>query len=311
MAEISASLVKELRERTGAGMMDCKKALAEAGGDIEAAVDALRKKGLAAAAKKAGRTTADGLIGMALEGGPEGGKGALVEVNSETDFVARNEAFRTLVTQITALAIAADGDVEALRRAVIPATGKTVAASITDAISVIGENITLRRTAVLAVEPGVVAGYLHQQSAPGLGRMGVLVALASAGDAGALEAFGKQLAMHIAATNPQSVTVDDLDPVLVARERNIFAEQARASGKPESIIEKMVEGRLRKFYEESVLLEQTWVMETDKKVKDALAEAAKVAGAPVTVSGFVRMALGEGIVKEADDLAVEVAKLTA
>jgi len=311
MAEISASLVKELRERTGAGMMDCKKALAEAGGDIEAAVDALRKKGLAAAAKKAGRTTADGLIGMALEGGPEGGKGALVEVNSETDFVARNEAFRTLVTQITALAIAADGDVEALRRAVIPATGKTVAASITDAISVIGENINLRRTAVLAVEPGVVAGYLHQQSAPGLGRMGVLVALASAGDAGALEAFGKQLAMHIAATNPQSVTVDDLDPVLVARERNIFAEQARASGKPESIIEKMVEGRLRKFYEESVLLEQTWVMETDKKVKDALAEAAKVAGAPVTVSGFVRMALGEGIVKEADDLAVEVAKLTA
>jgi len=311
MAEISASMVKELRERTGAGMMDCKKALAEAAGDIEAAVDALRKKGLAAAAKKAGRTTADGLIGMALEGGPEGGKGALVEVNSETDFVARNEAFQTLVSQITALAIAADGDIEALRRAVIPATGKTVADSITDAIGVIGENINLRRTAVLAVEPGVVAGYVHQQSAPGLGRMGVLVALASAGDAGALETFGKQLAMHIAATNPQSVTVDDLDPALVARERNIFAEQARASGKPESIIEKMVEGRLRKFYEESVLLEQTWVMETDKKVKDALAVAAEAAGASVTVSGFVRMALGEGIAKEADDLAAEVAKLTA
>lgn len=307
MAEISASLVKELRERTGAGMMDCKKALTEAAGDIEAAVDALRKKGLAAAAKKAGRTAADGLIGMALEPG----KGALVEVNAETDFVARNEAFQTLVTQITALAIAADGDVEALRQTVISATGKTVADSITDAISVIGENINLRRTAVLAVAPGVVAGYLHQQSAPGLGRMGVLVALQSAGDAGALDVFGKQLAMHIAATNPQSITIADLDPALVDRERNIFADQARASGKPETIIEKMVEGRLRKFYEESVLLEQTWVMDTDKKVKDALADAAKAADAPVTVVGFVRMALGEGIVKEADDLAAEVAKLTA
>jgi elongation factor Ts len=307
MAEITASLVKELRERTGAGMMDCKKALTEAVGDIEAAVDALRKKGLAAAAKKAGRTTADGLIGMALDGT----KGALVEVNSETDFVARNEAFQTLVTQITALAIAADGDVETLRRAVIPATGKTVADSITDSISVIGENINLRRTAVLAVEPGVVAGYLHQQAAAGLGRMGVLVALASTGDAGALDAFGRQLAMHVAATNPQSVTVEDLDPAVVARERNIFADQARASGKPESIVEKMVEGRLRKFYEESVLLEQTWVMDTDKKVKDALADAAKAAGSPVTVAGFVRMALGEGIVKEADDLAAEVAKLTS
>jgi elongation factor Ts len=307
MAEISASMVKELRERTGAGMMDCKKALAETAGDIESAVDALRKKGLAAAAKKAGRTTADGLIGMALDGP----KGALVEVNSETDFVARNEAFQTLVTQITALSIGADGDVEALQRAVIPATGKSVADSITDAIGVIGENINLRRTAALSVANGVVAGYVHQQSAPGLGRMGVLAALESTGDAGALDAFGKQLAMHIAATNPQSVTVQDLDPAVVERERNIFADQARASGKPETIIEKMVEGRLRKFYEESVLLEQTWVMDTDKKVKDALADAAAAAGAPVTVKSFVRMALGEGIVKEADDLAAEVAKLTA
>ncbi len=307
MAEISASMVKELRERTGAGMMDCKKALAETSGDIEAAVDALRKKGLAAAAKKAGRTTADGLIGMALEGP----RGALVEVNSETDFVARNEAFQTLVTQITTLSIGADGDVEALRQAVIPATGKSVADSITDAIGVIGENINLRRTAALSVASGVVAGYVHQQSAPGLGRMGVLAALESTGEVGALDAFGKQLAMHIAATNPQSVTVQDLDPAVVERERNIFADQARASGKPENIIEKMVEGRLRKFYEESVLLEQTWVMDTDKKVKDALADAAAAAGAPVTVKSFVRMALGEGIVKEADDLAAEVAKLTA
>jgi elongation factor Ts len=307
MAEISASMVKELRERTGAGMMDCKKALAETAGDIEAAVDALRKKGLAAAAKKAGRTTADGLIGMALEG-PEG---ALVEVNSETDFVARNEAFQTLVTQITALSIGANGDVEALQQAVIPATGKSVADSITDAIGVIGENINLRRTAALTVASGVVAGYVHQQSAPGLGRMGVLAALESTGETGALDAFGKQLAMHIAATNPQSVTVQDLDAAVVERERNIFADQARASGKPEAIIEKMVEGRLRKFYEESVLLEQTWVMDTDKKVKDALADAAAAAGAPITVKSFVRMALGEGIVKEADDLAAEVAKLTA
>ena len=306
MADISAAMVKELRERTGAGMMDCKKALAETSGDLEAAVDALRKKGLAAAAKKAGRTTADGLIGMALEGS----KGALVEVNSETDFVARNEAFQTLVGQITALSVAAGGDVEALRGATVPETGKSVADSISDAIGKIGENINLRRTAMVAVGSGVVAGYVHQQSAPGLGRMGVLVGLQSTGDAGALEAFGKQLAMHIAAANPQSVTVADLDPALVERERNIFAEQARASGKPENIIEKMVEGRLRKFYEESVLMEQTWVMDTDKKVKDALADAAKVADAEITIGGFVRMALGEGIVKEADDLAAEVAKLT-
>ncbi len=307
MAEITASMVKELRERTGAGMMDCKKALGEAAGDLEAAVDSLRKKGLAAAAKKAGRTTADGLIGMTLAAR----QGAVVEVNSETDFVARNEAFQTLVSQITSLAIAAKGDLEALKAAVIPATGKTVTDSIADAIGVIGENINLRRTAMLEVASGAVAGYLHQQAAPGLGRMGVLVALESAGAGEALEAFGKQLAMHIAATNPQSVTVADLDPQLVERERNIFADQARASGKPESIIEKMVEGRLRKFYEESVLLEQTWVMDTDKRVKDALAEAAKAAGAEVTVKEFVRLALGEGIVKEGNDLAAEVAKLTA
>jgi elongation factor Ts len=288
-------------------MMDCKKALGETGGDLEQAVDALRKKGLAAAAKKAGRTTADGLIGLAVEGN----RGAVVEVNSETDFVARNDAFQALVAQITGLAIAAGGDVEKLRGLTVAATGKSVADSITDAIGVIGENINLRRTSVVAVETGVVAGYIHQQAAPGLGRMGVLVGLASTGDPAALEAFGRQLAMHVAAANPQSITVADLDPQVVERERNIFADQARASGKPDNIIEKMVEGRLRKFYEESVLLEQTWVMDTDKKVKDAVADAAKAAGAPVTVSAFVRLALGEGIAKETDDLAAEVAKLTA
>ena len=284
MADITAAMVKELRERTGAGMMDCKKALGETGGDVEQAVDALRKKGLAAAAKKAGRTTADGLIGLVVDGT----KGGVVEVNSETDFVARNDAFQALVGQITEVAIAAGGDVEALKALTLPATGKSVADSITNAIGVIGENINLRRTAVVEVASGAVAGYLHQQSAPGLGRMGVLVGLESTGDKAALEAFGKQLAMHIAATNPQSITVADLDPAVVERERNIFADQARASGKPDSIIEKMVEGRLRKFYEESVLLEQTWVIDTDKKVKDALADAVAAAGAPVTVSTFVR-----------------------
>ncbi len=306
MAEITAALVKELRERTGAGMMDCKKALGETGGDVEQSIDLLRKKGLAAAAKKAGRTASEGLIGMALEGA----EGALVEVNSETDFVARNEAFRTLVTQITGLAIAAGGDVEALRGATIQATGKSVADSLTDAIGVIGENMNLRRTAKVAVTEGVVGGYMHQQAAPGLGRIGVLVGLESSGDKGVLAEFGKQLAMHVAAANPQSVAVADLDPAVIERERAIFADQARASGKPESIIEKMVEGRLRKFYEESVLLEQTWVIDTEKKVKEAVADAAKAAGAPVEVTAFERMALGEGIAKEESDLAAEVAKLT-
>lgn len=306
MAEITAALVKELRERTGAGMMDCKKALGETGGDVEQSIDLLRKKGLAAAAKKAGRTASEGLIGMALEGT----EGALVEVNSETDFVARNEAFRTLVTQITGLAIAAGGDVEALRGATIQATGKSVADSLTDAIGVIGENMNLRRTAKVAVTEGVVGGYMHQQAAPGLGRIGVLVGLESSGDKGVLAEFGKQLAMHVAAANPQSVAVADLDPAVIERERAIFADQARASGKPESIIEKMVEGRLRKFYEESVLLEQTWVIDTEKKVKEAVADAAKAAGAPVEVTAFERMALGEGIAKEESDLAAEVAKLT-
>lgn len=306
MAEITAALVKELRERTGAGMMDCKKALGETGGDVEQSIDLLRKKGLAAAAKKAGRTASEGLIGMALEGT----EGALVEVNSETDFVARNEAFRTLVTQITGLAIAAGGDVEALRGATIQATGKSVADSLTDAIGVIGENMNLRRTAKVAVTEGVVGGYMHQQAAPGLGRIGVLVGLESSGDKGVLAEFGKQLAMHVAAANPQSVAVADLDPAVIERERAIFADQARASGKPESIIEKMVEGRLRKFYEESVLLEQTWVIDTEKKVKEAVADAFKAAGAPVEVTAFERMALGEGIAKEESDLAAEVAKLT-
>jgi elongation factor Ts len=287
-------------------MMDCKKVLIETAGNVEESIDLLRKKGLAAAAKKAGRTASEGLIGMALEGA----QGALVEVNSETDFVARNDAFQALVTAITGEAIAAGGDVEALRAATLPSTGKSVGESLTDAIGVIGENMNLRRAVMVSVPEGVVGGYLHQQAAPGLGRIGVLVGLESSGDKTVLAEFGKQLAMHVAAANPQSVAVADLDPAVIERERTIFADQARESGKPESIIEKMVDGRLRKFYEESVLLEQTWVIDTDKKVKEAVADAAKAAGAPVTVNRFERLALGEGIVKEESDLAAEVAKLT-
>jgi elongation factor Ts len=306
MAEITAALVKQLRELTGAGMMDCKRALGETGGDLEAAVDWLRKKGLAAAARKAGRVTAEGLIAMRLEAVA----GALVEVNSETDFVARNETFQALVRQIAELAPAARGDVEALRAMTVPATGRTVADEITRAIAVIGENINLRRTVFLEVGKGVVAGYLHGQLAPGLGKLGVLVALGSTAAPAGLAELGKQLAMHVAASNPQAVAIERVDPALLARERAIFAGQARASGKPDSIIERMVEGRVRKFYEEAVLLEQAWVIDTSLKVKQVVAAAAKELGAPIEVAAFARIALGEGIDKPGDDLAAEVAKLT-
>jgi elongation factor Ts len=305
MAEITSALVKELRERTGAGMMDCKRALAQVEGDLEAASDWLRKKGLAAAAKKSSRVTSEGLIGMTLAGSA----GALVEVNAETDFVARNENFQELVRRIAALAPAAKGDLEALKAARIEATGRTVADEITQAIAVIGENINLRRTAYLEVQSGVVAGYLHNQLAPGLGKLGVLVALAATGEPARHAELGKQLAMHVAATNPHAVTADLVDPAVVARERAIFADQARASGKPETIIEKMVEGRMRKFFEESVLLEQAFVVDPDKRVKAAVQAAAKEAGTPVEIVGFVRLALGEGVEKGADDFAADVAQL--
>ena len=305
MAEITTALVKELRERTGAGMMDCKRALGEADGDIEVATDWLRKKGLAAAAKKASRVTSEGLIGLALTDNA----GALVEVNAETDFVARNEGFQELVRRIAALAPQAKGDLEALKAARIEATGRTVADEITQAIAVIGENINLRRTAYLEVEQGVVAGYLHNLLAPGLGKLGVLVALSSAGDTARVAEIGKQLAMHVAATNPQAVSIAELDPAVVERERAIYADQARTSGKPENIIEKMVEGRIRKFHEEAVLLEQVFVVDTDKRVKEAVQAAAKELGASAEVVAFVRMALGEGVDKGSDDFAAEVAQL--
>ncbi len=306
MAEVTAALVKQLREKTGAGMMDCKKALQESEGDMEAAVDWLRKKGLAAAAKKAGRTTSEGLIGMALDGT----EGALIEVNSETDFVARNEQFQDLVKTLSAIATKAQGDIEQLSKVTVPATGRTVEDEVTQAVGVIGENLVLRRTAYLKVDQGVVGGYMHGQMLPGMGKIGVLVAVDSAGDPEKLAELGKQIAMHVAATSPQSVTIEDLDASVVERERNVLAEQARASGKPENIIEKMVDGRMRKFYEEAVLLEQVFVIDTDKKVKDVVEAASKEIGSPVKITGMVRMMLGEGIEREESDLASEVAQLT-
>ncbi len=305
MAEITAAQVKSLREKTGAGMMDCKKALTESGGELEAATDWLRKKGLSSAAKKSGRVAAEGLVGVLVEGG----KGAVVEVNSETDFVARNETFQGFVRQVTASALAADGDVEALKAAAYPDSGRSVDEELTEMIATIGENMDVRRAAVLSVGKGVIASYVHSAVAPGTGRIGVLVALASEGDADKLGALGKQLAMHIAASDPQAVSTDQLDPAVVSRERKFLKEQAIASGKPPEIAEKMVEGRLRKFYEEIVLLEQTFVIDTDKKVGQAIEAAAGEIGAGVEVTGFVRFALGEGIERKEDDFAVEVAEL--
>jgi len=293
MAEISAALVKELREKTGAGMMDCKKALSETGGDLENAFDWLRKKGLAAAAKKAGRVAAEGLIGLAAEGT----RGALVEVNTETDFVARNEQFQAFVRDVTRLALGVES-LDALARATYPGEGKTVAEKLTQLIATVGENMTLRRMARLSVGRGVVAGYVHNAQAPGLGRIGVLVAIESAGEPAKLGALGKQLAMHVAAANPQALNVESVDPQAVERERGVLTEQARASGRPEEIIAKMVEGRLRKFYEEVVLLEQTYVIDGESKVKAAVAAAAKEAGASVEIVGFSRLAVGEGVQRE-------------
>jgi elongation factor Ts len=302
MAEITAALVKELREKTGAGMMDCKKALAATSGDLEPAVDWLRKQGLAAASKKAGRVAAEGLVGVETSGK----KGTMVEVNSETDFVARNEKFQEFVTAVTKLALDKGADVEALKSLPYPG-GKTVTDKLTEMVATIGENMQLRRVAHLSVSNGIVASYVHSATAPGLGKIGILVALESTGAADKLQALGRQIAMHVAAANPQSVSVDSLDKAAIDRERNVLAEQARASGKPEDIIAKMVEGRLRKFYEEVVLLEQVYVIDGESKVSKIVAEAAKTIGAPVKVAGFVRFALGEGIEKAQADFAAEVA----
>ncbi len=303
MTNITAAMVKELREKTGAGMMDCKGALSENAGDMEAAVDWLRTKGLAKAAKKAGRVAAEGLVGVISDGR----SGAVVEVNSETDFVARNDSFQKMVTDISTAALAADGDFDALLQASYPGSSKTVQEYVTEMVGTIGENMNVRRAAEISVSNGVVASYAHSQVAPGLGKIGVIVGLESDGDAEKLAAFGKQVAMHIAATNPLALTADELDQEVVERERAIFAEQARESGKPEEIIGKMVEGRLRKFYEESVLLSQTFVIDGENTVEKAVKAAETDIGAPVKVTGFVRYALGEGIEKAEDDFAAEVA----
>jgi elongation factor Ts len=300
---ISAQQVKELRELTGAGMMDCKAALAETGGDMDAAVDWLRKKGISKADKKAGRTAAEGLIGV--DTGLR--EAVVVEVNSETDFVARNEAFQEIVRNVAKVALAHGGDTERTAAAPYPGTGKSVTETIKDAVGTIGENLSFRRAARLAVGEGVVATYIHNAVADNLGKLGVLVAVETSGKAEAAHTIARQIAMHVAAVNPIALTPEAVAPAVVAREREIFSEQARTSGKPEAIIEKMVEGRLRKFYEEVVLLKQAFVLNPDLTVEKALKEAEKEIGAPAKLTGFVRFALGEGIDKGTSDFAAEVA----
>ena len=302
MAEITAATVKELRERTGAGMMDCKKALAEANGEMEAAIDWLRAKGLAAAAKKAGRTAAEGLVGVAVEGG----RGAVVEVNSETDFVAKNEIFQDFVSNVAKLALQHGTDIEALGSAQYP-EGSTVQEKLTDNIAKIGENQSLRRAAVVEVGQGAVVSYVHNQVAPGLGKIGVLVALESAAPAEALNALGKQIAMHVAAAHPLALSAEDLPAELVERERSIAMEKAKDSGKPQNIIEKMVEGGLAKYRKDNALLSQLFVMDNKTPVAEVVASAAKEAGTGIQLSGFVRFQLGEGIERKQEDFAAEVA----
>jgi elongation factor Ts len=302
MAEITAALVKELRDKTGAGMMDCKRALGDTGGDVEAAVDWLRKKGLAAAAKKAGRVAAEGLIGVATASK----RGAVVEVNSETDFVARNELFQAFVRSVAALAVSADRDVEALKAASFAGNGKTVEGELTDLIARVGENMVLRRVARLTVGQGHVASYVHNQVSPGLGKIGVLVALESAASDEVLAPLGRQLAMHVAAVNPQYLDVASVPAAALDRERDVLREQALQSGKAAGIVDRMVEGRLRKFYEESVLLDQVYVIDGESRVGKVVEAAAKEAGMPIKIAAFVRFALGEGIDRPTTDFAAEV-----
>jgi elongation factor Ts len=303
MSEITASMVKELRETSGAGMMDCKAALQECDGDMTAAVDWLRTKGLAKAAKKAGRVAADGLVGVASDGTT----GAVVEVNSETDFVARNETFQSMVGDIATVALGTDGH-DGLLGADYPGAGKSVEAHVTEMVGTIGENMTVRRSEKLSVENGVVASYIHNQVVDGLGKIGVLVALESTGDTAKLEALGRQLAMHVAATNPLAATIDDLDPAETERERAVLVAEAKETGKPDEIIEKMVEGRLRKFYEEVVLTSQTFVIDGETRIEKLLENAAGDVGGAVALKGFVRFELGAGVDKgEEADFAAEVA----
>lgn len=301
MAEITAAMVKELREKTGAGMMDCKAALNETGGDIEAAVDWLRKKGLAKAAKKAGRVAAEGLIGIAVSGK----KGVVVEVNAETDFVARNEQFQGLVKMIASVALDVGADLDKINAAKVGSA--TVAEAISSAIATIGENMSLRRAAQLSVPNGAIGSYVHNSVSDGLGKIGVIVALESTGDAGELVALGRLVAMHVAATNPLAVDAAALDPAVVAREKDVLADKFRQQGKPANVIEKIVESGLKTFYKEVCLIEQPYIHEPDKSVAQALKAAESKVGGPIKLTGFVRYALGEGIEKQESDFAAEVA----
>ncbi|MGB0934680.1 MAG: translation elongation factor Ts [Alphaproteobacteria bacterium] len=302
---ISAGMVKELREKTGAGMMDCKKALSEENGDIEKAVEWLRKKGLSSAAKKSGRAAAEGLVGVATEGT----RGAIVEINAETDFVSRNTDFQDFVRDTASIALSSSSsDKTSIEGADYPGAGKSVSEQLTSLIATIGENMVFRRNDALSVDNGTVVSYIHGATADGLGRIGVLVALESTGDASALQQLGKNLAMHVAATGPQAANVEDLDSAIVDAERKMYEAQAKESGKPEAVIEKIIEGRIRKFYEQVVFVEQDFVMDPDHKVKDVVEKTAKEIGAPIQVKGFVRFTLGEGVEKEEKDFAAEVAE---
>ncbi len=297
MAEITAALVKDLREKSGAGMMDCKKALSATEGDLDAAIDWLRKKGLSAAAKKSGRIAAEGLIGVASA--PH--MAAMVEVNAETDFVARNETFQDFVSTVARIALETGEDVEAIKAATFPGTQHSVAEQLTQMVATIGENMNIRRARVLRVHNGVVATYVHSVLKPGLGKIGVLVALEASSELEGLEQLGRQVGMHVAATRPEALDVDAVDPAALARERDVLSEQARASGKPDAIIAKMVDGRIRKYYEEVVLLEQVWVHDGESRVRAVVEKSGS------RMVGFDRFQLGEGIEKQTSDFAAEVA----
>lgn len=305
MAAITASMVKDLREQTGAGMMDCKQALSENDGDIEQAIDWLRKKGLSKAAKKSGRVAADGLVAATVSA--DGKTAAVVEVNSETDFVARNEKFQDFVAGTAKMALTAGADLEALLAAEFPGSGTQLADYITNLVATIGENMTLRRAAVLSVSEGSVAAYIHSAVTPGAGKIAVLVALESAADKDKLDELGKQLAMHIAAANPIALDKSGISEEMIERERAVLMDQARDSGKPEDIIAKMVEGRLRKYYEEVALLSQVFVIDNETRIEKLLDQKSKEFGAPVKIASFARFELGEGIEKEEQDFASEVA----
>ena len=303
MANITAAMVKDLRDKTGAGMMDCKNALNETGGDMEAAIDWLRKKGISKAAKKAGRAAAEGLVGVAVDDGA----GVLLEVNAETDFVARNEEFKEFVKSATALALQEGGDLEKLLGH--PMGGSTVQQTLTELVAKIGENMSIRRAAAITVDPGVVAAYVHNATSPELGKIGVLVALKSTADKDKLAALAKQVAMHVAAAAPLALTVEHLDKAVVEREYAIQKELALQSGKPEAVVEKMMEGRMRKYYEETVLLQQTFVIDGETQIAKLVEKAGKDLGAPVSIDGFVRFQVGEGIEKADADFADEVAQM--